>query len=329
MNETACESKIFISKFDNLFDKCPKPESLSWNDFVGRYGKHVIVSEKKAAALLSPAEWPLNDCERKAADVLRVHLAALDLDGVAPEVVTRIRILLEPYAYLMYTTWSHTQEFRKSGRWYLRVLLPISRPVENQEWKAFWPRLNHFFGDVMDSNCKDPGRIYYVPSSSEDSIENRVFTQLGTYLDVDNLLKIPAPRRAALIDVSRASLQSYAKLLQTRISPHSQRMGELLSKVLKGEIFAEPGKRDDTIFKLAGTLDEKWPYVDPEALAVHFKPSLVKMAAAHADSPTVADVIEKIARKQSSVHEDDKAQVTFGEDKLTQRIRLAFAGERD
>lgn len=329
MNERSCDPKVFISKFDSLFDKRPKPETLSWSDFVGRYGKHAVVRDKKAACLLSPAEWPANDCERKAANVLRVHFAALDLDGVAPDVVTGIRALLEPYAYLMYTTWSHAQEFKKSGLWYLRVLVPLSRPVEMREWKAFWPRLSHFFGDVTDSNCKDPGRVYYVPSSGEDCLENRVFTQPGRSLHVDSLLSAPEPGAASHADIGRPALQTYAKLLRSRTGAHSQRMGEILTKVLKGDVFAEPGKRDDTIYKLAGILAEKWPHIEPEALAAHFKPSLAKMASTQSDAPTIDDVIEKIGRQQEAARKEASESAGSGCDSITQRIRLAFAGERE
>jgi hypothetical protein len=288
---------MFVSRFNDLFDKCPKPQTLSWADFVEMYGKHAVLKDKKAAALLSPAEWPVGDSERKGANVLRVHFAALDLDGVAPEIVTRIRALLEPYAYLMYTTWSHPQEFKKSGLWYLRVLVPLSRPVEIKEWKAFWFRLNHFFGEVMDSSCKDPGHIYFVPSSSEDCLENQVFTQPGKSLEIDTLLNDPKLKSARCLDVSESTMKTYVKLLKNRTSLHYKRMGEILSKVVRGEVFAEPGKRDDTIFKLASVLAERWPHVEPEALAAHFKPSLLKMAAAQVEAPTVEDVIEKIARQ--------------------------------
>ena len=96
-----------------------------------------------------------------------------------------------------------------------------------------------------------------------------------------------------------------------------------------GDVFAEPGKRDDTIYKLAGILAEKWPHGEPEALATHFKPSLAKMASVQSDAPTIEDVIEKIGRQQEAAQKEASESVGSGCDSITQRIRQAFAGERE
>jgi len=266
-------SDVKISKFNHLRDNLPKSTSITWPEFVNCYNKHLIVSDKEAAPLISPAEWPVG-VERKKEAVLRVHFAALGLDGVSEEVVQRLREILEPYQFLLSTTWSHPKAFQEKGLWYFRIFMPLSRPVEAAEWATFWPCLNAFLENTLDVHCSDRGRIYYVPSAPTQSAYNQVIEQAGIELDVDQILTMAVVGNKKLFGVSREALQAFAKSMRSKASLHNQELGELLAKVLKGEAFAAKGERDSTLFKLAGVLAEKWPKADPLSLASHFKDSL-------------------------------------------------------
>lgn len=105
---------MLVSKFDSLYSKLPQSESLGWSDFIRRYSSHLIVAKKEDAPLISPAEWP-RGAERNKELVLRIHFAALDLDGVSEELVQQIRKTLTPYNFLLHTTWSHPKSFAENG----------------------------------------------------------------------------------------------------------------------------------------------------------------------------------------------------------------------
>lgn len=320
---------MFVSKFNSLYNNIPQAESLNWADFVSCYSQHLVVSKKEAAPLISPAEWPQGS-ERKKEAVLKVHFAALDLDGVSEEVVQRLRETLEPYDFLLCTTWSHAKAFAETGLWHLRVFLPFSRPVETGEWALFWPKLNAFFDHTLDPHCSDQGRVYYVPSAPEASAYNQIIVGQGKALDVDSILNQVSSRQPQNpVSVSREALQALAKSLRSKSNPYHLQMGEVLTKVLKGDAFAGQGERDSTLFKLAGVLAEKWPKADPSILAAHFQPSLEKMNQASGDAPSLEDVIRKIVRQQENREADQvQAQETRAA-VLKRRIRNAFGGQRE
>lgn len=319
---------VNISKFDNIRDNLPKSQLISWSEFVGRYNKHLIVSDKEAAPLISPAEWSVG-AERKKEGVLRVHFAALDLDGVSEDVVRRLREIVEPYRFLLCTTWSHPKAFEENGLWYFRIFMPLSRPVEAAEWPAFWSRLNTFFENTLDGHCSDPGRIYYVPSAPKQSACNQVIEQDGIELNVEQILKMAVVENKKPFEVSREAVKGLAKSLKARSNPHYQQLGETLSKVLKGEVFAVQGERDSILFKLSSVLAEKWPKAEASSLAEYFKASLYKMHQLSGDAPTLDDVIKKIVRHQDRVVSEQAEANETSSEILRRRIRNAFGGKRD
>ncbi|MEI6806922.1 MAG: primase-helicase family protein, partial [Myxococcaceae bacterium] len=325
---------MLFSKFKNVYDNLPKTESISWPEFIHRYSQHIIVSTKESAPAISPAEWPAG-LERKKEDVLRVHFAALDLDGVSSEVVDRLKAFLESTSYLMYTTWSHAESVEKSGLSYLRVFIELSRPVEIHEWRYFWSNLNQFTGGFLDEACKDAGRIYFAPSVPKISPLNWILAQEKTPLNVETILRqnvvfknTPNPAGTSNHSITREALVSLARGLRARANPNQQQLGLALKKVLDKEPFAEPGERDSTIYKLACLLAEQWPEAKPEDLASYFKLSLVEMASLDSNSPTLEDVIEKIARKQGEVRARREHETQSQNEFLETRILEAFSGKR-
>jgi hypothetical protein len=72
----------------------------------------------------------------------------------------------------------------------------------------------------------------------------------------------------------------------------------ILKAIIKGEVLAEPGDRDNTLTSLAGYLARRFPRADAAQVASLLGASLALMKATQADPPTAADFSNKLARFQ-------------------------------
>jgi hypothetical protein len=117
-----------------------------------------------------------------------VDLLVLDLDDKPWEPV---REALEPYEYLVHTTFSHSD---RSPRY--RVVLPLLRPVPADRWNQTWLDASTKFLNTADDSCKDPARIYFVPCHriGYDHFSDR---HQGKWLDPDELTKLDTPHQPA------------------------------------------------------------------------------------------------------------------------------------
>lgn len=318
-----------ISLFSQITDNHPLARVLSWQEFVREFDPHVFTYETKGEAMaFSPAEYP--EGARRAKDrVVRVHFGVLDIDKKTDQEIQRLMAALEGYEHIVYTTWSHA-EAMADGLWRIRVLLPFSRPVEGGEWKNFWPRLNRLFAGLNDPACKDASRVYFIPAAPKGTEADQVFEyQEGKEIDVDALMAVPIK----IEDVASESIdvRQVAELipkLKRRQSAYYQRIAGNLKDILDGKVFAEEGKRDETIFQVTGVLAEHWPSVDARALAQVFATSLGVMSATSAGCPTLEEVRSKIQRHQQEVHAKQQELDQKFTDALTVSIRQAFGGER-
>lgn len=295
----------------------PQLKEVSWTDFVQKLSTHLELADKTKAPAISPAEWP-KGISRNGKKVLRVHFAALDLDKITDDVLTAVLKILAPYQYFLHTTHSHAVSDLNC----LRVYLPLSKPVEALQWPTFWNNLNAFVGGVLDKACKDAGRVYFVPSAPPGmSDKNYCQSHDGQVLDVEPLLVKRAFPKTKGQFVSQTALMSLAYGLMARHDANRKALGAQILKVAQGEVFAENGERDTTLFKICAQLADKWPKADPKQIATLFEPSLSKMRAESDDAPTLQDVVDKFSRKQTKA-----PQLDLGG--LEGKILDAFRGKR-
>ncbi len=180
------DHRLIIGTFGRRNQSWGHHTALTWRDLLIRlaqHRRHAIREEKDGPgfvpALLSRAEVPPPPAEgkdtliyaRRAAcnihrcnrDVINNSMLCLDLDhvaGTADLAATWDR--LTPFEYYAHTTHSHTPE---APRW--RVILPLSIPVQNGEWRGFWYGAVHRFTGTYgtaDPHVKDPSRFYYWPA---------------------------------------------------------------------------------------------------------------------------------------------------------------------
>src|SRR6266540_2017235 len=105
-------------------------EELAWDDFARSLTKQPPETEDKASVgWYAVAEFESG--HRHGKTFVARYALTLDYDHIERDSVTKIAAAFEPFAYTMYTTWSHTPEKPR-----LRVVLPLSRPAGADEFQA-------------------------------------------------------------------------------------------------------------------------------------------------------------------------------------------------
>jgi DNA polymerase III delta prime subunit len=298
---------VKVSLFDHVHDTLPTIVDTEWEEFTEALGPHrTDISAKNVAPGFSPAEWA-HSARRSKRGVLRVHFGVLDLDKLPDSRFDDLIPLLDGLRYIFYTTWSHPA-LQERGLWAARLIVAFSRPVLATEWAGFWPRFNHRFGNLGDPSCKDPSRLYFVPSApSGTNGANCYEIGEGEPLDVDGMMASIVP---VSVDLSTPELvkpehvRDFAKRIQRHKSSYHKQMGARLLQMLDGRPFAEEGERDDIIFKLSCLLVEEWPRARAGALADLFSVSLAVMRDVSPSCPSTEAVKEKMQRHQTDILEE-------------------------
>ena len=182
---------VFKSIFDNktdvrvdfdTFDKFEK--SLYHLSTLPGYKAKRGEFTKKASPLISPATYKPDTTRANANVVEWAGWAALDVDNHTfnGDLESELGKLYPSTYFICYSTASSTRATPK-----FRLVFPLTRPVGSDEIRHFWFALNSEFGMVGDRQTKDLSRMYYVPAIYPNAY-NFIFTHVGNYLDVDQLL---------------------------------------------------------------------------------------------------------------------------------------------
>ena len=136
-------------------------------ELAGRLARCQVVSEKSATPGWLPVSMRDGQTRRLAKHVKSVWGLVCDLDegvGSIADLWGRIGDLgLEAYAH---TTYSHTEAKPKA-----RVVFPFVEPVKAEQWREVWgagSRWAASWGAAVDKACKDPSRLYYLPSAPQE-----------------------------------------------------------------------------------------------------------------------------------------------------------------
>lgn len=332
-----------ISRFRHARDTVPDPWDITWDDFVDRFGPHDLLDVdvdqmrpedlthfKEGLAAFSPAEYPEEEKTRRKERVLRVHLLVLDVDERTDEELGNFVLRAQGLAMVVCSTFS--RGIKSGAR--ARVVMPLSRPVTRNEWPTFWRLANGLFDGIGDEQCKDANRIYfgcYAPKSKAGEHFYEVFE--GIPLDVDAVLamsidEVGARATENLQPISHDQLKAFADRLAKRSRDDLSALGHALKKVCKGESFAEPGARDDTMFKLAREIMRRFPTGDPQSIVKHFAKSVELMTSEDSSCPSLDTFEYKLITAQADFHKKqlEKEQASL----LTRqrRIQQAFGADR-
>lgn len=154
-------------------------ESADWPELVDLLTRHDIRQEKDGP-LWSPVSIR-ESSHRKAEAVEAVHLLVLDFDcGKTIEEV------LPPLAGLeMVVHSSHSHMLPSEGeKPKFRVVVPLTKPVPGDLWKAWWVAFVAEHAPDCDPACKNANRIYYLPSHPEETFMDALSLHTpGEWLD--------------------------------------------------------------------------------------------------------------------------------------------------
>ena len=324
-----------LSFFANIHDNEPKHHELTWEEFVDANSEHEFTTlTKRQVPLFCPAEFKEGGT-RLDKDVERLHLFVIDLDEVATEEVESTLKAAEAYEYLAYTSWSHGRDPNR-----LRLVFPLSRPVDVADWQRFWPKAVHHLGNLGDATCCNASRFYvepYAPVGDEDS--HFVVYNRGTSLDVEAVMALPEPEGPVGRQKGREERPSDGALtaahftalllrLKRRSTPHAQLVANALGKIIKGLSFAQEGERDMTLFKVIGEVLKAYPSATDESVVTLLLPSLELMEAQSPGAPTAEIVRDKLARERARLEAEKQADEAAAQTRQARHIKIAFRDQR-
>jgi hypothetical protein len=325
-----------LSLFASAYDEEPKLWEGTWAEFAEQLSSHNYTrTVKEECPAFSPAIYPEGTESREKSRVIELSAFVMDVDGLTQEQAVRLCGDVKDLGLCaaVYTTWSHAAV--APARYKLRIVIPLSRPVLAAAWLGFWVRANALFGGVCDPKTKNADRIFFAPYAPAGSEELNFCLQFaGEPLDVDLVMELDPGEAAAEAPpdqsiLSREELERFAKTLARKKSDERKsELGEVLLKVVAGEAFAEPGQRDNVLFRLAQVLATRFPDRTPESVASHFQQSCARMARIADGAPSVEVVAYKIRRAQEGIRAEQAREQAKEQDEQRARIREAFKNGR-
>lgn len=96
-----------------------------------------------------------------------MHAIGLDYDDVTREVASAVLRLAKVFSPegLAHSTWQHGL----GAGVRMRVVLPLPEPIDQTRWTEFWHYTNRALGEHADQQCKNIGRLYYLPCVNLDA----------------------------------------------------------------------------------------------------------------------------------------------------------------
>jgi len=196
---------LVFSEFQHHKDNVPLDRSLSWGKLKAKLSKHSVVENKFDGKLFSPVSY-IPDATRGNEGVEFIYCYVADIDNGTP--VAQVEDRLSGYAYLIYSSYSHTPEHPK-----YRVVILLSHPVLVQEWNKVWHQINVLLGGINDPATKDPARIYYLPSRPPKSTAHFSYSVDGLPLNPDELPPLDFEVKPAVVS-SNGGVKAHSIVLE-------------------------------------------------------------------------------------------------------------------
>lgn len=130
-------------------------------------------------------------------------------------------------------------------------------------------------------------------------------------------------------EITDAHLAALWMRLKRRSSAHAQLVAQIVASIRKHEAFAEPGARDESLFRFLGELVHAHPTAETESVCKLLEPSLSLMEAIEPGAPTLDTVRDKLARERQRAAEDAQSKAVSQDQAIRLRVLEAFRGSRD
>lgn len=153
-----------------LFEGVKRPQGceldLPYRRFLQKLSG-LIVSNNKDGVLMSPGQF--KNAYRKDENVLELNQLIFDIDDPKGLTFDDLASMLSSHAAVVHTTHSNSAETPR-----YRIVLPLSRSVEPEEWKRVrqgFLLMNPGIAKVIDPVCKEPARAFYLWSAKPETAE--------------------------------------------------------------------------------------------------------------------------------------------------------------
>lgn len=203
--------ELVISGFDNQYDTEPKLASITWLELVESFSVVNVYKKKSAAPAFSGAVYD-EGSKRANENVRHLTLVVLDLDDGDLDSICSI-LEGKGWESIVYSTYSYTPEEPRS-----RVVILPDREIQVGEWNSLFIAMTEVFPDYIDKVCRDPARIYFLPSKPKEDAPEFYRHIQGSPMKVDDVIaavkKLPVktskskPSDAA--DVTSRQVADYA-----------------------------------------------------------------------------------------------------------------------
>jgi Fe-S-cluster formation regulator IscX/YfhJ len=169
-----------IALFERYDRPAVQPKTVSLEDLRHLLTTFTELRDKRQARCWSPTLYAEDATSRSNAGVASVSALVFDLDRVPPDPER-----LEHVCWIGHTTYSHTAQ---APRW--RVVISLARPVPAEQWAEVWRRARAALCPEADPSCKDPCRLYYLPSYPS-GVTPQATCHDGPLLDMATLPPLP------------------------------------------------------------------------------------------------------------------------------------------
>ena len=232
-----------------------------------------------------------------------ITVGVFDLDDVTDAELAEFEARIAGIRGYLHSTHSHISSVHNS----LRFVFELSREVLPEEWFNVWSNTIQKYKIPADKSCKDPGRLYFLPSHPKGAeFVSKHFE--GVPLDVDSLLSSVKLERSAYVASQVASqvagdlAEPVASAEQFELPLNTSAVGRAIEqslrehhsdslvtfrRILQGQVFVVPGQekhpelpsgRDSTIGSTVYAIARHAPLGATTADVVEImRPSIQKM----------------------------------------------------
>lgn len=312
-----------FSMFRSAFDAQGTVVEVDWQEFCG------LIQDKGEVDVRSVKDGPglvlgeLDGGYRQRDNCLVMYAVGLDLDPRAEDTpeswqdaLSAALSALEPYEYLVWTTYSSTPEKPR-----LRVLVPLQQPTDADGYDAAWATLAGLCPDgVCDRRARDASRFHYLPAVPTKEA-------LGWFAAEHHPgERFSAPAHPAPLSPTQ-TIKTELPLSETRLraslvkdwlvsrSSALTRVREVAKAVALGEVFGQEGGRHEAALHLTAILASQYRpknSSDPEPTEVIrevFRDSVETMKRQQVDVPSLDSIVQGYEGAVQKFAKDAKVQM--------------------
>lgn len=293
------------------------------------------VAKSRFYLLSAPAVW--SEPHRLARNVKELgNVFIADIDAISEGKMLSIMESLEGTRLIYYTSFNHNIAKHTNDNpeelCRFRLIIELDRRYPKEAHPAVWSAANSRLQKCIDLQTKDPARMFTAPVTQEGQPPVEIEIWDGKPWVVDELLLEAVYTKDTgkhaespeLVPADALELREvFGEWARQRKSQHRKKMGKVGLLGLDGEPMAAEGARDDTVFRLACQIVDRWPNINPVSVAELFSASLESMGI---DDPDF--MANKMAAHQQKRLDEVKRVQKESMDARSALINLSFGGTR-